>query len=225
MEYRNLGKAGVKISPVCLGTMTFGFQSEQDEASRIMDAAYDGGVNFIDTSDVYPIGAPQVGATEEIVGDWLAGKPRDSVVLATKCRGAMGPGPNDAGLSRAHIMSAVEASLRRLQTDHIDLYQMHAPDPSTPIDETLSALDDLVRQGKVRYIGTSNYRAYELAKALGVSERLNLARFDCNQPRYNILYREIENEILPLCAAEGIGTIAYNPVSYTHLTLPTSDLV
>ena len=213
-----MGRSGLRVSEICLGTMTFGFQTEQDEASRIMDAAYDGGVNFIDTSDVYPIGAPQVGTTEEIVGDWLAGKPRDSVVLATKCRGAMGPGPNDVGLSRAHIMSAVEASLRRLKTDHIDLYQMHAPDPATPIDETLSALDDLVRQGKVRYIGTSNYRAYELAKALGVSERLNLARFDCNQPRYNILYREIESEILPLCAAEGVGTIAYNPLAGGFLT-------
>jgi aryl-alcohol dehydrogenase-like predicted oxidoreductase len=213
-----MGRTGLRVSEICLGTMTFGFQTEQDEANRIMDAAYDGGVNFIDTSDVYPIGAPQVGTTEEIVGDWLAGKPRDSVVLATKCRGAMGPGPNDVGLSRAHIMSAVEASLRRLKTDHIDLYQMHAPDPATPIDETLSALDDLVRQGKVRYVGTSNYRAYELAKALGVSERLNLARFDCNQPRYNILYREIESEILPLCDAEGVGTIAYNPLAGGFLT-------
>lgn len=213
-----MGRTGLRVSEICLGTMTFGFQTEQDEASRILDAAYDGGVNFIDTSDVYPIGAPQVGTTEEIVGDWLTGKPRDSVVLATKCRGAMGPGPNDVGLSRAHIMSAVEASLRRLKTDHIDLYQMHQPDHSTPIDETLSALDDLVRQGKVRYIGTSNYRAYELAKALSTSERFNLARFDCNQPRYNILYREIESEILPLCDAEGVGTIAYNPLAGGFLT-------
>jgi aryl-alcohol dehydrogenase-like predicted oxidoreductase len=218
MQYRRMGRTGLRVSEICLGTMTFGFQTERDEAFRIMDAAVDGGVNFIDTSDVYPIGTDLVGATEEIVGEWLARQPRDSIVLATKCRGAMGPGPNDAGLSRAHILSAVEGSLRRLRTDHIDLYQMHFPDPQTPIEETLRALDDLVRAGKVRYVGTSNYLAWQLAQALGVSDRLNLVRFECNQPRYNILYREIENEILPLCRAEGVGTIAYNPLAGGFLT-------
>ena len=140
--------------------MTFGFQTEQDEAFGIMDAAYDGGVNFIDSADVYPIGSDAVGTTEEIVGAWLATKPRDSIVLATKCRGAMGPGPNDVGLSRGHIIAAVDASLRRLGTDYIDLYQMHFPDHATPIEETLAALDDVVRAGKVRYIGVSNYQAW-----------------------------------------------------------------
>lgn len=218
MRFRRMGRTGLRVSEICLGTMTFGFQTEQDEAFRIMDTAYDGGVNFIDSADVYPIGSDAVGTTEEIVGAWLATKPRDSIVLATKCRGAMGPGPNDVGLSRGHIIAAVDASLRRLGTDYIDLYQMHFPDHATPIEETLAALDDVVRAGKVRYIGVSNYQAWDLALALGVSERLKLARFDCDQPRYNMLYREIENEVLPLCRQQGVGVIAYNPLAGGFLT-------
>ncbi|HJN93849.1 MAG TPA: aldo/keto reductase, partial [Dehalococcoidia bacterium] len=218
MRYRRMGRTGLRVSEICLGTMTFGFQTEQAEAFRIMDAARDGGGNFIDTADVYPIGSDDVGTTEEIVGAWLRTQARDSVVLATKCRGAMGPGPNDSGLSRGHILDAVDASLKRLGTDYIDLYQMHFSDTKTPIDETLRALDDVVRSGKVRYIGVSNYRAYELAKALGVSAQLGLTRFDCDQPRYNILYREIESEVLPLCREEGVGIIAYNPLAGGFLT-------
>jgi len=218
MEYRRMGRTGLRVSTICLGTMTFGFQTEEQAALRIMDAAWDAGVNFLDSSDVYPLGSDATGATEEIVGTWLARMPRDRVVLATKCRGATGPGPNDVGLSRQHILSAVDASLKRLGTDYIDLYQTHFPDPDTPIDETLRALDDLVRSGKVRYIGCSNYQAWELARALGTSEQLGIARYDCDQPRYNILYREIENELLPLCRAEGVGIIAYNPLAGGMLT-------
>ena len=218
MEYRRMGRTGLRVSTICLGTMTFGFQTEEQAALRIMDSAWDAGVNFLDTSDVYPMGSEATGTTEDIVGTWLARMPRDRVVLATKCRGATGPGPNDVGLSRQHILSAVDASLKRLGTDYIDLYQTHFPDPDTPIDETLRALDDLVRSGKVRYIGCSNYQAWELARALGTSERLGIARYDCDQPRYNILYREIENELLPLCREEGVGIIAYNPLAGGMLT-------
>jgi len=221
VHIRRMGRTGLKVSAICLGTMTFGNQCDEATSFAIMDRAYDGGVFFFDTADVYPLGgeAGAQGRTEEIIGRWLRERGlRDRIVLATKCRGAMGPGPNDAGLSRKHIMEAIEGSLRRLQTDYIDLYQVHSPDPETPIDETLRALDDLVRSGKVRYIGCSNYRAYELATALWTSERHGLARFDCVQPRYNILYREIENEILPLCMQEGLGVIAYNPLAGGFLT-------
>jgi aryl-alcohol dehydrogenase-like predicted oxidoreductase len=152
------------------------------------------------------------GRTEAIVGKWLQGR-RDRFVLATKCRIRVGHGPNDEGLSRRHILKAVEDSLRRLRTDTIDLYQAHAPDPDTPLEETLRAFDDLVRQGKVRYVGCSNYPAWQTALALGISERHGWARFDCVQPRYNLLYREIESELLPLCRDQGLGVIAYNPLA------------
>ena len=218
MEYRRMGRTGLRVSTICLGTMTFGFQTEEAAAHRIMDVAWDAGVNFLDSSDVYPMGSEDTGTTEEIVGTWLARMPRDRVVLATKAWGATGTGPNDRGLSRQHILSAVDASLERLGTDYIDLYQTHFPDPSTPIEETLRALDDLVRWGKVRYIGCSNYQAWELSRALAASERLGVARYDCDQPRYNILFREIENELLPLCRAEGVGIISYNPLAGGMLT-------
>jgi aryl-alcohol dehydrogenase (NADP+) len=158
-----------------------------------------------------------VGRTEEIVGRWLKGR-RDQYVVATKCFGATGPRRWDRGNSRRHILDAVESSLRRLQTDFIDLYQLHGPDPSTPIDETLGALDDLVRSGKVRYIGCSNFLSYQLARAIGRSEVLHLARFDSAQPRYNLLFREIERELLPLCLDEGVGVIPYNPLAGGLLT-------
>jgi 1-deoxyxylulose-5-phosphate synthase len=221
VQTRRMGRTGLKVSAICLGTMTFGNQCDPQTSFAIMDRAYDGGVYFFDTADVYPLGGEpgQQGRTEEIVGDWLKERGRrDSIVLATKCRGAMGRGPNDVGLSRKHIVEAVEASLRRLKTDYIDLYQTHGPDPSTPIDETMRALDDLVSSGKVRYVGCSNYRAYELATALWTSDKLNIARYDCLQPRYNMLFREIENETLPLCAQEGVGVIAYNPLAGGFLT-------
>lgn len=199
--------------------MTFGSQADERASFAIMDRAFDAGVFFFDTADVYPFWSSlkTAGRTEEIIGRWLQGR-RDQVVLATKLRGPMGTGPNDSGLSRLHIMHAVEASLRRLQTDHIDLYQAHAFDPETPIEETLRALDDLVHAGKVRYIACSNFAAWQLMKALGISERLNLVRFDSVQPRYNLFDRGIEAELLPLCVEERVGVIPYSPLAGGLLT-------
>jgi aryl-alcohol dehydrogenase (NADP+) len=214
MEHTRLGRTGLKVSRLCLGTMTFGFQCDEDTSFAIMDTAADAGITFLDSADVYPIGAPRelVGRTEEVVGKWMRGR-RDRVILATKCFGRTGPNQWDIGGSRKHIVDAVEASLRRLQTDYIDLYQLHGYDPETPVDETLRALEDLVRWGKVRYVGCSNWLAYQLARAVGRSEALNIVRFDSVQPRYNLLFREIERELLPLCADEGIGVIPYNPIA------------
>lgn len=219
MQYNRMGRTGLKVSEICLGTMTFGNQADPATSFAIMDTAVEAGVNFFDTADAYPLGSDLAdkGRTEAIVGEWLKGR-RDDIVLATKVYGVMGERPNDRGLSRKHIMEACEASLRRLQTDFIDLYQCHFPDAETPIDETLRALDDLVRQGKVRYIGASNFAAWEVCKALWVSDRLNLARFDCLQPRYNILFRAIEDEALPLTRDQGLGVIAYNPLAGGFLT-------
>ncbi len=221
MKIKRLGRTGLKVSEICLGTMTFGNQADEQTSFAIMDIADNAGVNFIDTADVYPLGGglEKVGATEIIVGNWIKRRGvREKIVLATKCRGAMGPEPNDEGLSRRHIISACEASLKRLQTDYIDLYQVHSPDPSTPIEETMRALDDLVKSGKVRYIGCSNYLGWQLAEALWTSDKFNLARFDCDQPRYNILFRMIEDEILPLCQSQGVGVIAFNPLAGGMLT-------
>jgi 1-deoxyxylulose-5-phosphate synthase len=221
VKTKRLGRTGLKVSEICLGTMTFGNQCDEQTSFAIMDKALDAGVFFFDTADMYPLGStPEMrGSTETIVGKWLAQrKKRDAIVLATKCRMPMGDGPNDAGLSRKHIISAIDASLARLQTDYVDLYQMHMPDPETPIDETLAALDDLVRAGKVRYLGCSNYSAYEITKALWTSDKLGYARFESNQPRYNILFREIENEIVPLCLGEGVGLVTYNPLAGGFLT-------
>jgi aryl-alcohol dehydrogenase-like predicted oxidoreductase len=214
MKIRGMGKTGLKVSEICLGTMTFANQADEKTSFAILDRAAESGVNFIDTADCYPVPpTPETaGHTEAIIGRWLAGK-RDRFVLATKCRIRVGTGPNDEGLSRRHIFRAVEASLRRLQTDYLDLYQAHAPDPDTPLEESLRAFDDLVRQGKVRYIGCSNYPAWQVALSVGISERHGLARFDCVQPRYNLLYREIEAELVPLCIDQGIGIIAYNPLA------------
>lgn len=199
--------------------MTFGYQCDKKVSFEIMDKAVEHGVNFIDTADVYPVpvSLERAGKTEEIVGHWLKGK-RDKIVLATKCRMPMGPGPNDVGLSRKHILEAIDASLRRLGTDYVDLYQVHAPDPETPIDETLEALDSIVKSGKARYIGCSNYQAWELCKALWTSDRLGISRFNSAQPRYNILYREIEHELMPLCQDQGVGIIVYNPLAGGFLT-------
>jgi len=214
MDHVRLGNTGLLVSELCLGTMTFGLQSDESTSVAIMDRAAEGGITFIDTADVYPLGGglPTVGRTEEIVGDWLRGR-RDRFVVATKCRGRTGPAAWEQGNSRKHILTAVEASLRRLGTDYIDLYQLHGPDPATPIDETLGALDDLVRSGKVRYVGCSNFLAYQVARAIGRSEARDLVRFDSVQPRYNLLFRQIERELLPLCAEEGVGVIAYNPIA------------
>jgi 1-deoxyxylulose-5-phosphate synthase len=194
--------------------MTFGLQCDEPTAAAILDRAAEGGIDFLDTSDAYPLGGDLStrGVTEEILGRWLRGK-RDRFILATKCFAPTGPAPFDAGNSRKHILAAVEASLRRLQTDYIDLYQLHGYDPATPIDETLGALDDLVHQGKVRYIGCSNFLTYQLVRAVGRTETLRLARLDCVQPRYNLLFRQIEREMLPYCGEEGIGVIPYNPIA------------
>ncbi|HEV3118308.1 MAG TPA: aldo/keto reductase [Gemmataceae bacterium] len=214
MQIRRMGNTGLRVSEICLGTMTFGHQCDEPTSSAIMNRAAEGGVNFIDTADVYPVPpTPETaGRTEEIVGKWLQGR-REQFVLATKCRMRVGRGPNDEGLSRKHALKAAEDSLRRLRTDYIDLYQTHSPDPETPLEETLRAFDDLVRQGKVRYVGCSNYPAWQVAVSLGISTRLGVARFDCVQPRYNLLYREIESELLPLCRDQGLGVIAYNPLA------------
>lgn len=214
MRHVRMGRTGLQVSRLCLGTMTFGLQCSEEESVAILDRAADAGITFVDTADVYPLGgtADDVGRTEEIVGRWMKGR-RDQVILATKCVGPMGPQRWNRGSSRKHIREAVEASLRRLQTDHIDLYQLHGPDPSTPIEETLGALDDLVHEGKIGYIGCSNFAAWQVALAVGRSEAHGLARFDCVQPRYNLLYRRNELELFPLCEQEGIGVIPYNPIA------------
>jgi 1-deoxyxylulose-5-phosphate synthase len=214
MDHTRLGQSGLQVSRLCLGTMTFGLQSDETTGIAVMDKAADGGVDFFDTSDAYPLGGDLStrGRTEEIIGRWLRGK-RERFIIATKCFVPMGPAPFDAGNSRKHIMSAVDASLRRLQTDYIDLYQLHGYDQNTPIDETLSALDDLVHAGKVRYLGCSNFLTYQLVRAIGRSETLRLARFDSVQPRYNLLFRQIEREMLPFCAEDGVGVISYNPIA------------
>ena len=194
--------------------MTFGLQCDEPTSGAILDRAAEGGIDFLDTSDAYPLGGDLStrGATEEILGRWLRGK-RDRFIVATKCFAPTGPAPFDAGNSRKHIMSAVDASLRRLQTDYIDLYQLHGYDLDTPIDETLGALDDLVHSGKVRYIGCSNFLTYQLVRAIGRSETLRLARFDSAQPRYNLLFRQIERDMLPFCEEDGVGVIPYNPIA------------
>jgi aryl-alcohol dehydrogenase (NADP+) len=214
MKHTRLGRTGLQVSKLCLGTMTFGYQCDEKTSVAILDTAAEGGVTFIDTADAYPIGGnlETLGRTEEIVGRWLKGR-RHELILATKCFAPMSRRRWDQGNSRKHILDAVDASLRRLQTDYVDLYQLHGPDPGTPIDETLRALEDIVRSGRVRYVGCSNFLAYQVARAIGRSEAMGVVRFDSVQPRYNLLFREIERELLPLCAEEGIGVIPYNPIA------------
>jgi 1-deoxyxylulose-5-phosphate synthase len=214
MQHVRLGRTGLQVSRVCLGTMTFGLQIDEDASRAILDKAASAGVTFLDTADAYPLGGDltTVGRTEEIIGRWMHGK-RDDYVVATKCFAPMGPNRWDMGNSRRHIMDAIDASLRRLQTDFVDLYQVHFDDPGVPLDETLGALDDLVRAGKVRYIGCSNYLAYRLARALGRSDVKGIARYESVQPRYNLLFREFERELFPLCLEEGVGVIPYNPIA------------
>jgi 1-deoxyxylulose-5-phosphate synthase len=219
MPTTRLGHTGLTVSRLALGTMTFGLQTTEDVAREILDKAAAAGVNFIDTADVYPLGGglAAAGRTEEIVGAWLNGK-RASCILATKAVGTMGPNAWDQGASRKHLLDAIDASLRRLRTDHVDLYQLHSDDPATPIDETLEALDAIVKSGKARYIGVSNFLAYRLAKALGRSDLKGLTRFVSVQPRYNLLFRQIERELLPLALEEGIAVIPYNPLAGGLLT-------
>jgi aryl-alcohol dehydrogenase-like predicted oxidoreductase len=223
MEYRKLGRTGLKVSPLCMGTMQFGWSVDEADSQAIMSATFDAGINFFDTADIYSkwfAGNPG-GVAETYIGNWMKQNkiPRDQIVIATKVRGEMGKGVNDQGLSRVHIMNAVEASLRRLQTDYIDLYQAHWTDDDTPIEETLRAFDDLVRQGKARYIGTSNYSAWELMQALWTSDKYNLARFDSLQPHYNLIHRdEFERELRAVCKTYGIGVIPYSPLAGGFLT-------
>jgi len=219
MRHVRLGRTGLPVSRLCLGTMTFGVQCDEPASRAVLDRAAEGGITFLDTADVYPIGGtPEtVGRTEEILGRWLRGR-RHEFIVATKCSGATGSRSWDRGLSRKHVLDAIDASLRRLQTDYVDLYQAHHPDPDTPIDETLRAFDDVVRAGKARYVGCSNYPAWQTARALGRSDVLGVARFDTVQPRYNLLFRQIERELLPLCEEEGVGVIPYNPLAGGFLT-------
>ncbi len=222
MEYRKLGRTGLKVSELCLGTMQWGWTADEATSFAVMDAFVEAGGNFIDTADIYSrwVEGNPGGVSEEIIGRWLKARGnRRQIVLATKVRGVMWPGPNGEGLSRSHIMTAVEDSLRRLQTDYIDLYQTHWFDAATPIEETLRALDDLVRQGKVRYIGASNYPAWRLTKALWTSDKLGLARYDSLQPHYSLAHRaEFERELKELCETEGIGVIPYSPLAGGFLT-------
>ncbi len=219
MKHVQFGRTGLRVSRLCLGTMTFGLQCDEALSHAIMDASAEGGVDFIDTADVYPLGGDgkTVGRTEEIVGSWLKGR-RHDFILATKCFGQMGPRPWDQGMSRKHIVEAIDASLTRLGTDYVDLYQLHGFDPATPIDEALEALDSIVRSGKTRYIGVSNWMAHRVARALGRGELKNLARIDSVQPRYNLLFRAFERDLLPLCQEEGVAVIPYNPLAGGLLT-------
>ncbi|MDN3359665.1 aldo/keto reductase [Actinomadura sp. DC4] len=217
MRFERLGTTGVYVSRLALGTMTFGGAGtppwstigalDLPAADKLLGTALDHGVNLIDTADMYA-----GGESESMLGE-LLGSRRDEVVLATKLAARMGPGPNQTGLSRLHLMNALEASLRRLRTDHIDLYQIHSFDPLTPIEETLTALDDAVRQGKVRYIGASNLAAWQLAKALGVADRRGLTRFVASQSYYSLAGRDIEAELVPLLAEENVGLIVYSPLA------------
>lgn len=210
MLYRKLGRTGLKVSAISLGTMTFGAQVGEMQGINLIKSAMAAGLNFFDTADAYP-------GAEEILGKALEGE-RDSAVIATKVATPTGPRPNDRGLSRKHIMQQVEGSLRRLQTDYIDIYYCHFPDYDVSIEDTLRTLNDLVRQGKVRYIGCSNFTAWQLCKALWVSDVHDLERFECIEPPYNLLTRDIEIELLPLCANEGIGVCVYNPLAGELLT-------
>jgi aryl-alcohol dehydrogenase-like predicted oxidoreductase len=211
MQFTKFGQTGLTVSRVILGTGTFGKQTDEAEAHRMLDKVADAGVNFIDTADIYPPGA-EAGTSEIIAGRWLSNK-RDRFILATKGGGKMGPAVWDAGNSRKHILDAVDASLRRLKTDYVDLYQLHMDDPATPLDEMVEAMDTIVRSGKARYIGVSNFLAYRLATALGRQDALKLTRFVSAQPRYNLLFREGERELFPLAQEDGIAVIPYNPLA------------
>ena len=222
MEYLNLGRTGLKVAEICLGTMQWGWTADEEASIQVMDAYVAGGGNFIDTADIYSnwaAGNPG-GVSEQIIGRWMKERGnRDQVVLATKVRGRMWEGPNGEGLSRGHIIKACEDSLRRLQTDYIDLYQTHFYDEATPIEETMAALDTLVRQGKVRYVGCSNYPAWRLTHALWVSDKQNLVRYDAIQPHYNLAHRaEFERETKDLCVHFGLGVIPYSPLAGGFLT-------
>lgn len=209
MKHVNLGRTGLKVSEYCIGADNFGYQTSAGDSVRIMERAFDAGVNFIDTANSY--GPPdQQGTSEEVVSRFIKSR-RADVVLATKGRSRMGVGPNDEGVNRKYVMQAIDDSLKRLGTDYVDLYQIHAPDPTTPIDETVDVYNDVVRAGKVRYIGVSNFAGYQLMDALWKQDKRDLAPFVSVQPRYNLLYREPERELFKVCADQGVGVMAYSP--------------
>ncbi len=223
MEYRFLGRTGIKVSEICLGSMQFGWTAGEELSYQILTAACEAGVNFIDTADVYSrwVDGNTGGEAETIIGNWIkrTSTPRHQLVIATKVRTRVGDAPNDEGLSRGHIMQAVEASLRRLGCDYIDLYQAHWLDEHTPIEETLRAFDDLIHQGKVRYIGCSNYPAWRLTEALWTSQHYEMARYETLQPHYNLVHRaEFERELAAVCRAYGLGVIPYSPLAAGFLT-------
>jgi len=222
MKYTKLGRTGLKVSTITLGGNVFGWTTDQETSESVLDAFFDGGGNFIDTADIYSSWVPGHvgGESETVIGKWHSKRGyRSKIVIATKVAGPMGSGPNDSGLSRSHIISAVDASLKRLQTDYIDLYQTHFDDPETPLEETLGALDDLVTAGKVRYIGASNYPAWRLTKALWTSDKYNLARFESLQPNYNLVDRDgFERELEPLVLDQKIGVIPYFSLAAGFLT-------
>jgi aryl-alcohol dehydrogenase-like predicted oxidoreductase len=216
MQFVQLGRTGMKVSRLCLGTMTFGWSADEATSFAIMDRAFDAGINFFDTANIYSYWGEgnQGGESETIIGKWLKTKDRRQIVLATKVRGRMWPGPSGEGLSRQHIKHAVEDSLRRLQTDYIDLYQTHHVDPHTPHEETLAALDQLVREGKVLYIGCSNYPAWQLMKALWMSDKHHLVRFESLQPHYSLFHRrEFETELEAVCRDQQIAVLPYSPLA------------
>ncbi|MFW5708935.1 MAG: aldo/keto reductase [Chloroflexota bacterium] len=221
MQYTTLGRTGLKVSRLCLGTMTFGWSADEATSHAILDAAFEAGINFIDTADIYSrwVEGNPGGVSEEIIGKWLRQHARRDVIIATKVRGQMWSGPNGEGLSRHHIITAVEDSLRRLNTDYIDLYQTHWPDEETPLDETLRAMDDLVRSGKIRYTGASNIPAWLLMKSLWISDVHDICRYDTLQPRYSLLSRaEYENQLVDVCRDQKIGVIPYSPLAAGFLT-------
>jgi aryl-alcohol dehydrogenase (NADP+) len=221
MPVTTLGRTGLKVSRLTLGTMTFGVQTDEAESFAILDKALAAGIHFIDAADVYPLGGTleMNGATEAIIGRWISQRQaRSRIVLATKAVGRMGREPWDEGASRKHLLDAIDASLRRLGTDHVDLYQLHSDDRTTPLEETLEALDTIVKSGRARYVGVSNFQAWRLAKALGISQARRLVSFVSVQPRYNLLFRQIERELLPLAEEEGLGVIPYNPLAGGLLT-------
>jgi aryl-alcohol dehydrogenase-like predicted oxidoreductase len=207
MEYRYLGRTGLKVSELCLGTMTFGREASEETSHQLLDRFVEAGGNFIDTADVY---AGSV--SEKILGRWLKGKRRDDFVIATKVRFSTGDGPNDVGLSRKHILTGIEASLRRLGTEYVDIYQVHCWDPGTPLEETLGTLDQLIQSGKVRYSGASNFGGWQLQKAIDISRHKGAEPFSCLQPLYNLLDRSTEWELLPICQNEGLGVIPWSPL-------------
>jgi aryl-alcohol dehydrogenase-like predicted oxidoreductase len=207
MDYRYLGRTGMKVSELCLGAMTFGREADEPTSVKMLDAFAAAGGNFVDTADVY---GP--GTADEVLGRWLVRQPREQWVIATKVRFPFGDGPNDVGLSRKHIIASIDASLRRLQTDYVDLFQIHCWDRGTPLEETLTTLDGLVRQGKVRYLGSSNLTGWQLQKAVDLSRAMGIEGFVAHQPQYNLLARSLEWEVLPVCAAEGLGVIPWAPL-------------